>query len=57
MSEKLSVDQLQNIYENVYREGKETFFSRFKHGQDISETNKMVWSSANFSGKYVLDIG
>lgn len=57
MNEKLSVDELKNIYENVYKDGKETFFSRFKNGHDISETNKMVWSSANFSGKSVLDIG
>ena len=57
MSEKLSASHLQSIYENVYKDGKENFFSRFKQGQDISETNKMVWSSANFSGKFVLDIG
>jgi 2-polyprenyl-3-methyl-5-hydroxy-6-metoxy-1,4-benzoquinol methylase len=52
-----SVDKLQSLYEGVYSGGKESFFSRFVGGKDISETDALVWAAADFSGKRVLDIG
>jgi len=51
------IDKLQNLYEGVYRGGKESFFSRFVGGKDISETDKLVWAATDFNGKRVLDIG
>lgn len=54
-----SVDKLKSFYEGVYSGvgGKESFFSRFVGGRDISETDKLVWAAADFNGKRVLDIG
>ena len=50
-------DQLRGLCEDVYSAGKETVFSRFVGGKDISETDKLVWAAADFNGKQVLDIG
>lgn len=52
-----STDKLQRLYEDVYSGGKESFFSRFVGGKDISETDELVWSATDFQGKRVLDIG
>ena len=52
-----STDKLQRLYEGVYSVGKESFFSRFVGGKDISETDELVWSATDFQGKRVLDIG
>jgi len=51
------VDKLRSLYENIYSEGKESFFSRFVGGEDISETDRLVWAATHFKGKRVLDIG
>jgi 2-polyprenyl-3-methyl-5-hydroxy-6-metoxy-1,4-benzoquinol methylase len=52
-----SFSELRSLYEKIYFDGKESFFSRFVNGRDISETDTLVWESADFSGKRVLDIG
>ncbi len=49
--------KLKEKYENVYKQGKEDFFSRFVNGKDISETDEVVWKSADWSNKKVIDIG
>ena len=36
----MSNKKLQEKYEDIYKEGKEKFFSRFVNGKDISETNE-----------------
>ena len=48
---------LQEKYQEVYRDGKEDFFSRFKDGKDISEADEVVWSSIDWSNKKVIDFG
>ncbi len=53
----MSNKSLQEKYQEVYRDGKEDFFSRFKDGKDISETDEAVWSSIDWSNKKVIDIG
>ena len=53
----MSNKNLQEKYQEVYRDGKEDFFSRFKDGKDISEADEVVWSSIDWSNKKVIDIG
>ena len=48
---------LNEIYEKVYKDGKESFFSRFEDGKDISESNTIIWNAIDWSGKTVIDIG
>ena len=48
---------LNEIYEKVYKDGKETFFSRFEDGKDISESNTIIWNAIDWSAKTVIDIG
>ncbi len=48
---------LQEKYEDVYKKGKEEFFSRFINGKDISETDEVVWKSTDWSNKKVIDVG
>jgi len=49
--------KLQEKYEDIYKEGKEEFFSRFVNGKDISETNEGVWKCIDWSNKKVIDVG
>jgi len=49
--------KLQEKYEDVYKQGKEGFFSRFVNGKDISETDEAVWKSVDWSNKKVIDVG
>ena len=53
----MSNKNLQAKYQEVYRDGKEDFFSRFKDGKDISETDEVVWGSIDWSNKKVIDFG
>jgi ubiquinone biosynthesis O-methyltransferase len=50
-------DELKDIYNRIYREGEERFFSKFAKGKDISEANRLVLSAMDWTGKRVLDIG
>jgi len=51
------MDSLQQKYESVYKEGKESFFSKYQSGNDISETRGLVWNAVDWKGKKVIDIG
>ncbi len=53
----MNTDKLRDIYEKIYKDGKESFFSRFVDGKDISETNQIVWSAINWKDKTVVDVG
>lgn len=53
----MSNKHLKSKYEKVYKDGKEIFFSRFQNGVDISETDKVVWNSIDWSNKSVIDFG
>lgn len=48
---------LNKIYEKAYKNGKESFFSRFEDGKDISESNTVIWNAIDWAGKTVIDIG
>ena len=50
-------DELKRKYEKIYKDGKESFFSIFEDGENISETEEVVWSSVDWNGKRVIDIG
>jgi len=51
------MDELQKKYDSVYKSGKESFFSKFKDGKNISETESVVWNAIDWRGKRVVDIG
>jgi len=53
----MSNKKLQETYEDIYKEGKEKFFSRFVNGKDISETDERVWKCIDWNNKKVIDIG
>jgi len=53
----MSNKKLQEKYEDIYKEGKEKFFSRFVNGKDISETDEAVWKCIDWSNKKVIDVG
>ena len=48
---------LKEIYENTYKVGKKSIFSRFDNGKDTSETNTIIWNAIDWSDKTVIDIG
>jgi len=48
---------LKNVYEDIYKDGKENFFSRFVDNKDISETDDLVLKSVDWKGKTVIDFG
>ena len=50
-------EELRQLYDQVYRQGKDTFFSKYADGQDISETDKFVLTATDWRGKSVLDVG
>lgn len=52
-----SIEKLQKLYEAVYADGKEEFFSRFVNGRDISETDNVVWTATKYTGRRVVDVG
>ena len=54
---KIMSDELKRKYEKIYKDGKESFFSIFEDGENISETEEVVWSSVDWNGKRVIDIG
>jgi len=54
---KVMSDELKKKYEKIYKDGKESFFSTFEDGKNISETEEVVLSSINWNGKRVIDIG
>lgn len=45
------------MYETIYEEGEEGFFTRYQGGQDRSENDVMVLDSLDWTGKTVLDVG
>lgn len=49
--------ELRQLYNRVYREGEETFFSKFIDGVNVSETDAVVLSATDWEGKTVLDVG
>ena len=50
-------EQLREKYNDIYLKGKKEFFSKFDNGEDTSETERIVWSATEWTGKTVLDIG
>ena len=42
---KIMSDELKRKYEKIYKDGKESFFSIFEDGKNISETEEVVWKS------------
>ena len=42
---KVMGDELKRKYEKIYKDGKESFFSIFEDGENISETEEVVWKS------------
>ncbi len=49
--------QLHTLYEDVYRRGEETFFSKYIEGKNVSETDAVVLAATKWQGKSVLDVG
>jgi len=53
----LKNEDLKQLYDQVYRQGEETFFSNFIDGTNISETDAVVLAATDWHGKQVLDAG
>ncbi|MBI4508422.1 MAG: class I SAM-dependent methyltransferase [Deltaproteobacteria bacterium] len=49
--------ELGDLYNRVYRDGEDKFFSKFSNGADVSEANQLVLSAVDWAGKRVLDVG
>ena len=49
--------KLKDRYNDIYRKGEGTFFSKFVEGVNVSEADEMVLDAIEWSGKRVLDIG
>lgn len=52
-----SNSRLQKLYEQVYQQGEDSFFSRFSSGRDDSENDDVVLAAVDWAGKSVLDVG
>lgn len=50
-------EDLKSVYDRVYKEGEEQFFTRFTGGKDLSETNQRVLAATDWEGRSVLDVG
>jgi len=48
---------LKKRYDQIYKEGEATFFSKFMDNTNISETDAYVLAAAGWEGKSVLDAG
>lgn len=48
---------LRRFYEEIYEQGEEKYFSKFKQGVDTSETNEKVLELLDWKDKTVLDVG
>jgi 2-polyprenyl-3-methyl-5-hydroxy-6-metoxy-1,4-benzoquinol methylase len=48
---------LKKVYEDIYNDGKEKFFSRFVDNKDISENDDLVLKCVDWNGKTVIDFG
>ena len=48
---------LKKLYDQIYRQGEDTFFSKFVDGTNVSETDAVVLAATNWEGKSVLDAG
>ena len=49
--------KLRQFYEEIYEKGEENYFSKFKEGVDLSETNKQIIDLFDWQKKSVLDVG
>lgn len=49
--------ELRRIYDHVYSEGEESFFSKFQGGLNVSEADDAVMSLGGWEGRRVLDVG
>jgi 2-polyprenyl-3-methyl-5-hydroxy-6-metoxy-1,4-benzoquinol methylase len=49
--------ELRNVYNEIYSKGEQEFFTKFKGGENTSEINNVVFSSQNWAGKNILDLG
>jgi 2-polyprenyl-3-methyl-5-hydroxy-6-metoxy-1,4-benzoquinol methylase len=49
--------ELKQLYDQIYRQGEETFFSNFVDGENISETDSVVLAATDWNNKQVLDAG
>lgn len=50
-------EDLRQVYEKIYQQGEENYFSKFERGVDSSETNATVLGLLDWSGRSVLDVG
>lgn len=50
-------EDLRQVYEKIYEQGEENYFSKFEQGVDSSETNDAVLDLVDWSGRSVLDVG
>lgn len=50
-------EELKKLYDQVYRQGKDKFFSKYVNGKDISDTDKVVLPATEWERKSVLDMG
>lgn len=50
-------EELRQRYDQIYRQGESTFFSKYVDGTNISETDRVVLEATEWPGKSVLDAG
>ena len=48
---------LKLLYDHVYQQGKQNYFSKFEDGKNISDTDRVVLAATNWVDKLVLDVG
>lgn len=48
---------LKELYQQVYSQGKEQFFSRYVGGLNVGETDSLVLGALGWQGKVVMDVG
>jgi 2-polyprenyl-3-methyl-5-hydroxy-6-metoxy-1,4-benzoquinol methylase len=49
--------ELKDRYNDIYRKGEDTYFSKFVEGVNVSEADALVLGVVEWAGKRVLDIG
>jgi 2-polyprenyl-3-methyl-5-hydroxy-6-metoxy-1,4-benzoquinol methylase len=50
-------EKLKKIYEEIYQNGEENFFSFYINGENISDTDKVILSITDWKNKNVVDLG